>query len=192
MRCEYDRFNKTFHSRLIAIGLDGRGIYGAHESNGTLPILDACGGHTGPTPESTIKQTDGTTVTFGGGANVYHYHMVDDKPISTINCFGPVADVATAKALYSQCNSGFVTVCTSLGLITYDTDCPIFNQQGVGPTYNMNFTETPTCKACGESCQLGSDSIPSGGVNALTSTAVGVGRGINGLMLMGIVVVVSV
>ena len=44
---------------------------------------------------------------------------------------------AAAMALYSTCGTGFASYCTSLGEITYDLDCPIFNQEGVGPTYNM-------------------------------------------------------
>ena len=56
---------------------------------------------------------------------------------TTISCFGPVNSTAAAMALYSTCGTGFASYCTSLGEITYDLDCPIFNQEGVGPTYNM-------------------------------------------------------
>ncbi len=73
--------------------------------------------------------------------------MIDGGP-STINCFGPVSSATAAKQLYSTCSSGFIEVCTSKGLINYDDDCPIFNQQAAsGGTYNLDFTETPTCTA---------------------------------------------
>ena len=64
-------------------------------------------------------------------------HALDAAGPTTISCFGPVSTVAQAKALYSTCSTGYQTLCTSLGEITYDLDCPIFNQQGTGSTYNM-------------------------------------------------------
>lgn len=139
MRCEYN-MQATGHSPLIGFGLDGVGIYGAYESTRTIPVdLDACGGHIGTTPLTT---TNG--VTFAGTASVYHYHVIDGGP-QMLACYGPVASATAARALYSTCNTGYLNVCTEQGLILYDLDCPVFNQQTGGATYNMALTGTVAC-----------------------------------------------
>lgn len=45
----------------IGVILDGYPVYGRRDTDGTLPALDAAGGHTGPTPD--------------GETPVYHYHV---------------------------------------------------------------------------------------------------------------------
>ena len=72
----------TAHSPLVGLALDGRGIYGAWESAGTAPTLDACGGHVGPTPGTAsasfggnILSTATATIGISGYAastSVYH------------------------------------------------------------------------------------------------------------------------
>jgi hypothetical protein len=54
-------------SRLLGVLLDGFPVYGMRDANGTTPSdLDACNGHTTPTPE------------FPNG--IYHYHVTADSP----------------------------------------------------------------------------------------------------------------
>ncbi|MEM7346270.1 MAG: YHYH protein [Chloroflexota bacterium] len=61
------------HSTLIGYMLDGIPVYGPQDRAGNAPTdLDACQGHTGPTPE------------FPEG--VYHYHLLETPPYS-IPCF---------------------------------------------------------------------------------------------------------
>merc|ERR1719219_2443678 len=48
-KCDYSHAMGG-HSPLIAISLDGYGIYGLYEKTETLPSLDACNGHVGPVP----------------------------------------------------------------------------------------------------------------------------------------------
>lgn len=59
-------------------GVTPRYIYGAYESTGVLPTLDACNGHFGTNPDSP-------------SVAVYHHH-VTDKPPFAVGCFGPNAD----------------------------------------------------------------------------------------------------
>ena len=59
-----------------------------------LPLLDACGAHIGPTPESSTP--------------VYHYHVQDQAPF-TVGCHGPsqsggLVSVALCRSLYSDCD----------------------------------------------------------------------------------------
>lgn len=61
------------HSSLLGVLLDGFPLYGSKEGNDEAPSdLDACNGHTGPTPE------------FPAG--IYHYHLSEVSPYS-IQCF---------------------------------------------------------------------------------------------------------
>ncbi len=49
---------RVSHSSLLAVMLDGRGLYGKWEGSGSLPTdLDACGGHYGPVPAVTLPLT---------------------------------------------------------------------------------------------------------------------------------------
>ena len=73
--CEYDENDASGHSTLVGVILDGRGIYGRWEGAGLLArdmpfganALDACNGHSGPVPATTING-----VTYPAMANVYH------------------------------------------------------------------------------------------------------------------------
>jgi hypothetical protein len=57
----------TDASALVAVMLDGFPLYGPQDADGTRPSdLDACNGHTGPTPD----HPEGT----------YHYHVTDFEP----------------------------------------------------------------------------------------------------------------
>jgi len=164
------------HSTLAGVMLDGRGLYGPYESTSTTPTnLDACNGHFGPTPP--YPTANGITVP--ASTNVYHYHTTTYAPFTT-GCFGPVASVAAAKALYpAACTAGSVcsaasqlaggctsgqtwTACTSKGQITgYTLGCPIF--QGFNSITNametnaaMLPTATSACPACTGGCTVGS------------------------------------
>lgn len=112
--CEYN-VSDAGHSKLAAIMLDGRGLYGAYESTGVLASgLDACNGHYGPVPSTTING-----VTYPAEMNVYHYHVTDGAP-HTQACYGPVTSMAQAKALYPGCSgaNGTYTGCTAAGKVT--------------------------------------------------------------------------
>ena len=126
LSCEYNTA-ASGHSPLVAIALDGHGVYGINETTGTTPPdLDACGGHFGPVPS-----TNG----YPAASNVYHYHTRTTPPY-TLGCFGPVANKAACMALYpNTCGKGLVTVCTIHGeMSTYDTDCPCNIPQTYTPT----------------------------------------------------------
>lgn len=98
-------------------------IHGKWEDfgNNRLPYLDACGGHIGPTPDSTTP--------------VYHYHVQDKAPF-TVGCHGPASDgslvsVATCRSLYSECGDGDIkSITTSLGTVSYDLFCPCYDADG--------------------------------------------------------------
>jgi hypothetical protein len=136
--CDYNSSSNSQHSQLIAVALDGRGIYGKWEGNGALPSdLDACNGHFGSVPAFQNGE-----MSFPSASNVYHYHTSDTPPY-TIGCFGPVNSIAECKKLYSTCDVGFATICTPKGEITYDTDCPCYTQGT--ETYNQNYTFTASC-----------------------------------------------
>eukprot|EP00475_Leptophrys_vorax_P027844 TRINITY_DN397_c0_g1_i1.p1 TRINITY_DN397_c0_g1~~TRINITY_DN397_c0_g1_i1.p1 ORF type:complete len:372 (+),score=72.54 TRINITY_DN397_c0_g1_i1:55-1170(+) len=137
LACEYNTSAYSSHSALIAVGLDGRGIYGKWEGNGVVPSdLDACNGHYGSVP----AYTDGNGTSFPSAANVYHYHITDYAPY-TVGCFGPVASLSACKTLYnSTCGTGFSCIDTTKGRINFDTDCPCY-QQG-GATYNQDYNST--------------------------------------------------
>ena len=47
----------------------------------------------------------------------------------TVGCFGPVSSVQECRELYATCGDGDdVVVTTAAGTITYDPDCPCFEQ----------------------------------------------------------------
>ena len=104
------------HSTRFATGLDGRGLYGVYESNGTSPSnLDACNGHKAVTPDS-------------GGVDVYHYHVTNTAPFS-IGCFGP-ATMEQCRSLYIGCSGEPISVTTSNGTIDYLLECPCYDKHG--------------------------------------------------------------
>jgi len=132
------------HSPLIGVMLDGRGLYGQYESGSTRPTdLDACGGHKGPVPATTVSSN--TNDTYPAATSVYHYHTQPVAPYVP-GCFGPVTSLAACKALYSKCSTGTPgDFCTTLGEITYQYDCPCFQNMPTNETFNQVFTLTSTC-----------------------------------------------
>jgi hypothetical protein len=116
------------HSTKVGEALDGKGLYGKWEdyATRTLPLLDACGGHFGVTPDS-------------NGVSVYHYHVQLKAPF-TIGCFGPMADangdqtlvtLEKCRSLYSGCGDGDAIDLTSTeGTVLYDLWCPCFDGEG--------------------------------------------------------------
>jgi hypothetical protein len=125
LKCLYSETGT--HSTQVGRGSDGRAIYGKWEdfSATQKPLLDACGGHWGSTPDFPDKKT-------------YHYHVQDTAPF-TIGCFGPNADnspvtVAQCRALYDGndgCGGGdTTTLVTAQGNKTYDPWCPCYDATG--------------------------------------------------------------
>ena len=189
------------HSPIAGVMLDGRGLYGPYESAATLPSnLDACGGHTGPVPAYSAT-INGAAVTVPAASSVYHYHVQSGGPF-TIGCYGPVASVAAAKALYPTgcggtsgacsataqlsggCGSGYTwTACTSKGALTgYLLGCPVFQGWNSGSgvmEYNTpQFpVATSACPACTGACSLSSSSSSNSNTLAI-GLGVGLGVGI--------------
>ena len=98
-------------------------IYGKWEdySKKLLPLLDACGGHWGPTPDCEW---------------CYHYHVQDKAPF-TVGCMGPAADgglvsINTCRALYgSKCGDATETIAVGNGeAVQYDRFCPCYDADG--------------------------------------------------------------
>jgi hypothetical protein len=148
LTCEYDQSAETGHSLLVGVMLDGRGLYGMHEATNTKPAdLDACGGHYGNVPATTVNG-----VTYPAATNVYHYHTQAVAPY-TIGCFGPVYSLAQAKALYATCGQVATPLCTSKGAIDYDLDCPVYNSMPSGEKYNQ-VVPTGACPCVDASCTL--------------------------------------
>merc|ERR1712137_1210709 len=99
-------------------------MYGKWEDydNQLLPLLDACGGHFGPNPDS-------------DGSSIYHYHTQDKAPF-TIGCHGPsssngLVSVSECRALYSECNDDEAETFTlSSGTVSFDRYCPCYDADG--------------------------------------------------------------
>jgi hypothetical protein len=101
-------------------------IYGKWEdyTNNKLPLLDACGGHFGPTPDSS-------------GSDVYHYHVQDAAPF-TVGCHGPdtgntLVSVAKCIELNPECsdsaNMDEIKI-SDVTTISYVRFCPCFDRNG--------------------------------------------------------------
>jgi hypothetical protein len=135
LSCLYNQDGSGIHSTQLGKGMvPDQFLYGRFEdeANDKEPLLDACGGHYGRTPESP-------------DVDVYHYH-VQDKPPFTFGCYGPNADdtlvtLAQCRALHSKdCGDGdeiTVTVAaneimgyTAEQQIVYDPWCPCFDGEG--------------------------------------------------------------
>ena len=188
LSCEYSAAD-VGHSKLTAILLDGRGLFGQYETTGVKPSdLDACNGHYGPTPATTVGPN-----TYPATTNVYHYHITTEAPFF-VGCFGPVSSLAAANALYpSQCTSTGTTctcadqttsgktcsctdgqkmsVCTSLGRYdSYILNCPVY-KQGAN-SQSQYVTNDPTCVPCAGNCPgslSSSGTTSSGGTTTTTS-----------------------
>jgi len=202
LACEYSATDAG-HSKLTAILLDGRGLYGQYESTGVKPTdLDACNGHTGPTPVTTVGAN-----TYPATTSVYHYHITTEAPFFA-GCFGPVASLAAANALYpSQCPSSGATcscagvttsgsscscadgtrmsVCTSLGRYTdYIINCPVYKHGSTSQSQVV--TTDSTCVPCAGNCVAGTTSTTTGGGTSTpggaTSTSSNTGAIVGGVV----------
>ncbi|KAI8619156.1 YHYH protein-domain-containing protein [Chytriomyces sp. MP71] len=169
--CLYDR-NATGHSPLIGFALDGRGIYGYKESSYSYPTdLDYCGGHYGPVPATTVNG-----VTFPAASYVYHYHMQPQAPFS-LGCYGPVADLATCKSLYTTCGTGTSSMSgtDSSGntcSYTFDTDCPCYGRSLVYSNNQMCGVATTQTAAVTFTAWGSSSSTPSSTASGLSAGAI--------------------
>jgi hypothetical protein len=172
------------HAYAIAVMMDGRGMYGQYEATNTLPTLDACGGHYGDVPATTING-----VTYPAATNVYHYHYQVGVPFS-VGCFGPVNRIDDAKALYSTCNDagGFASTCTASGYLNqYDLMCPVYNNATV--KWNP-YTCTADCP-----CSNATTTTTSAAASGLTSSQqvdVGLGVGLGGVAIVLVVAFVFI
>ena len=116
LRCLYT--DDLGHSAKVGEGNDGKAIHGKYEGAYQVPMLDACGGHWGPTPESQ-------------GEMIYHYHVQDQAPF-IIGCYGPNADdslvtVEQCRSLYPGCNGEPTLLSTG---VNYELWCPCFDGMG--------------------------------------------------------------
>lgn len=117
------------HSTKVGEAADGNPIYGKWESTGVKPLLDACGGHWGRTPESP-------------DVDVYHYHVQDSPPF-VVGCLGPNDDnslvtVAQCREFYTGCGDGDAeTFETTDGTVEYDLWCPCFDANGSNSGKNI-------------------------------------------------------
>jgi len=135
LKCLYEE--KGTHSTQVGQTTGGQPIYGKWENfeTGELPLLDACGGHWGFTPESPDKE-------------VYHYHVQDRAPF-TVGCVGPAPDgglvtVQQCRSLYRGCGDGDQTVfATHQGNVAYDPWCPCYDADGS----NVGTKELPVFSA---------------------------------------------
>lgn len=185
--CDFNVSNKASHSSLVGIMLDGRGLYGEWEGGGAAPSdLDACGGHYGPVPSSTLGG-----VTYAAASNVYHYHTQGTVAPFFVGCYGPVTSLTQAKGLYSSCTtSGTCSssststcsagqryqVCTSVGYADYTLDCPVYRMGS--DTFNQ-VVPTSDCPVCEGNCAVsGATASPSAAAATTpTSTATGTATG---------------
>ena len=124
LACEYQESESAQHSPLVAVMLDGVGLYGKWEGGGAAPVLDACNGHTGPVPANAAYGVP--------SGSTYHYHVTAAPPF-TVGCFGPVDGLAACKALYPACASGTVTSMVDRNGTagSYRLFCPCFQHKGV-------------------------------------------------------------
>jgi hypothetical protein len=181
LACEYSAA-AAGHSALVGVLLDGRGLYGQFESAAARPAdLDACNGHYGPTPATTVGAD-----AYAATASTYHYHLTVEAPF-TAGCFGPVASLAAAKALYASCAAGgaacscaqtatcacaagavMTDVCTSLGLYaSYTLDCPVYSERAAAQV----ITNDARCVPCAGNCAAyGSTALGATGTRTRTGT----------------------
>jgi hypothetical protein len=138
--CLYKQEGK--HSTQVGEALDGKGIYGKWENYEAQerPMLDACGGHWGPTDET--------------GELSYHYHVQDRAPF-TVGCYGPNPDnslvtVQQCRALYSGCGDGDEKTLTFADgkKMQYDPWCPCYDEEGnnVNPKERAVFSDPEKAK----------------------------------------------
>jgi len=125
--CLYN-VNATGHSTQVGKTNGGQLLYGKYEATNTLPLLDACGGHIGTTPDSKTTK-------------VYHYHVQDNAPF-TFGCYGPndaggLVTVAQCRSYYSGCDGNLTSYTTKTGTIAYDNWCPCYDANGSNSGKNI-------------------------------------------------------
>jgi hypothetical protein len=176
LSCEYNSSSRfAGHSKMVGIFLTGQALFGMYEDTGTMPTnLDACNGHYGNTPATTVINNDGSTTTYPATTNTYHYHVTPHPPFFA-GCFGPVASLSAAKALYPSCSDSvtssctcnphgssgsscscaegsLLSVCTSLGSYkNYKINCPLYKHNADSMS-QVNTTD-PNCKPCASNCE---------------------------------------
>jgi len=117
------------HSTKVGQGSDDKPLHGKWEdySTKTLPMLDACGGHFGITPDS-------------DGKIVYHYHVQTKQPF-TFGCYGPdfndkgeekLVELETCRSLYDGCakEKEIHKLKSKNGEIEYKYWCPCYDADG--------------------------------------------------------------
>lgn len=117
------------HSTQVGEMYDDKFLYGMYEHTDSkkLPLLDACGGHWGPTPDH--------------DEDTYHYHVQGTAPFS-VGCYGPNSDnslvtVEQCRAKYSTCDGVLTTLATSKGDVSYDLWCPCYDANGSNTGVNI-------------------------------------------------------
>ena len=157
LKCEYSPSTSaaasavTAHSPLIGVALDGYGLYGAWESAGTAPTLDACNGHAGVVPGTASVGSGNATAGITGlaSSSVYHYHTSSSFPY-TIGCYGGGAAVTTeaCKALYPNTCKTYVPTYASNGSMFFADDwCPCGNG-GAKPATAINTVPSDSGATC--------------------------------------------
>lgn len=125
-------------------------LYGKWEDKvaNLLPLLDACGAHFGPTPDS-------------NDTIVYHYHVQDKAPF-TVGCYGPTADnrlvgVAACRALYTECsNAAEDVIIGRKQKVKYVRGCPCWDADGTntGPINELPALNTTNIsQVCVHGCR---------------------------------------
>ena len=142
------------------------GIYGKWEDYDLkrLPLLDACGAHIGPTPDSATP--------------VYHYHVQDQAPF-TVGCHGPsqsggLVSVAVCRSLYSDCDNdggSGTTLTTKTGNVQYDRYCPCFDATGSNMGTNVQELPALSSSEIYYSADSTANSQTSGTTTTTTTTA---------------------
>lgn len=159
------------HSTKVGETPDGTPIYGKWEdyASRTLPVLDACGGSFGVTPDSAGKST-------------YHYHVQDSPPF-TIGCYGPAKNaqtgveepvsLKTCRELYDGCGNGDeVTITTKAGSVKYDLWCPCFDSKGSNvPGANADLGTLQTITEVQQNNEAGTAGIGNSGIASSVSVA---------------------
>ena len=117
------------HSGVMGVMLDGRPLYGRHETTGTAPAdLDPCGGHTG-----TVPAYDSWGIPEG--AKIYHYHA-RTKPPFLLGCYGDetTSSLQHCRRLYQsgtrKCGDGTGVTMSGSVELEYDLWCPCYDSDG--------------------------------------------------------------
>lgn len=205
LACEYapnaaaSSASVTTHSPLVGLALDGRGIYGAWESAGALPSLDACNGHVGPTPGTASATSSGvlsSTVSgitgLAASTSVYHYHLSSTFPF-TLGCYANTfTSNAACRALYpTTCNTYVAVHYANGSAYFYDDWCPCGNPGAAAGTVAAAVAINTLPSTSGATCAtFGSGSKTSSGYSTCSLTQLGVTSGGSGSVMTPILAAV--